>query len=62
MLCLLTGSVGMGYFIYGKKQRKVVPLASGVLLCIFPYFVSNVYLFIGAAAVLFILPFVIKTQ
>ena len=62
MLCVLTSSVGMGYFIYGKKQRKVVPLASGALLCIFPYFVSNLYFFIGAAAVLFVLPFMFKTQ
>jgi len=47
---------------HNKKQRKVVPLASGALLCLFPYFVSNLYLFIGAAVVLFILPFVIRTQ
>jgi len=38
---LLFGSIGLGYFIYGKKQRAVVPLVCGLALMLFPYFVSN---------------------
>ncbi|HEX9879306.1 MAG TPA: hypothetical protein VGB25_03830, partial [Candidatus Binatia bacterium] len=37
----LFGSIGVGYFIYGKKQAQFVPLLSGIFLCVYPYFVSN---------------------
>ena len=35
---LLFGSIGAGYFIYGKKQRAPVPLVCGIALMVFPYF------------------------
>lgn len=60
MLSLLFGSVGIGFFVYGKKQRKIIPLISGILLCGYPYFVSNVYLFLGIGIVLVVLPFFIR--
>ena len=39
---LLFSSVGVGFFLYGKQQRSVVPLVCGLALTIYPYFVSNV--------------------
>ena len=54
------GSVGVGYFIYGKKQAQFVPLLSGIGLCVYPYFVSNIYLNFSLGTVLVILPWVIK--
>ena len=39
---VLFGSIGMGYFIYGKRQSKLVPLCIGIALCIFPYFMTGV--------------------
>jgi hypothetical protein len=50
---VLLGSVGLGFFMYGKKQRRAPHLAVGVLLMVYPYFVSNVALMlvIGAALV-----------
>jgi hypothetical protein len=50
---VLLGSVGLGFFVYGKKQRRAPHLAVGVLLMVYPYFVSNVALMlvIGAALV-----------
>ena len=50
---ILLGSVGLGFFAYGKKQRRTPHLAVGVLLMAYPYFVSNVaaMLIIGAALV-----------
>jgi hypothetical protein len=38
---VLFGSVGLGFLIYGRRQRAVVPLLCGFALMIFPYFVSN---------------------
>jgi hypothetical protein len=47
---VLLGSVGMGFFIYGKKQRRGPHLAVGVLLMVYPYFVSSVSIMLGIAA------------
>ena len=41
---LVFSSIGFGYFIYGKKQKSIVPLLSGIGLMIFPYLVSNIVL------------------
>ena len=41
---LLFGSIGLGYFLYGKKQRSVVPLVCGIALMVYPYFVPNTLL------------------
>jgi hypothetical protein len=53
---LLFGSIGLGFFIYGKKQRAVVPLVCGLALMVFPYFVSNVMLLVGIGVLLMALP------
>jgi hypothetical protein len=39
---LLFSSIGLGFFLYGRKQRAVVPLVCGLVLMIYPYFVPNV--------------------
>ena len=36
---MLFGMIGVGFFMYGKKQRAVVPLFTGVALFVLPYFV-----------------------
>jgi hypothetical protein len=57
---LLFGSIGLGYFIYGKKQRAAVPLVCGLGLMIFPYFVANTILLIGVGAVLIAIPYFLR--
>jgi hypothetical protein len=57
---LLFGSIGLGYFIYGKKQRAVVPLVCGLGLMIFPYFVPNTMLLVGVGAVLIAIPYFLR--
>lgn len=54
---LLFGSVGFGFFIYGKKQQAVVPLVCGVLLMVFPYFVSNTILIVLIGIALMVIPY-----
>jgi hypothetical protein len=38
---IVLGIIGSGYCMYGKKARQPVPLVSGVLLCVFPYFIDS---------------------
>ncbi|HEX9792709.1 MAG TPA: hypothetical protein VGC54_01885 [Planctomycetota bacterium] len=57
---MLFGAIGVGYVMYGKKQRRVVALLCGLLLMFFPYFVHGTYPMIGVGAVLLALPFFIR--
>jgi hypothetical protein len=57
---LLFGSIGLGYFIYGKKQRAVVPLVCGLGLMVFPYFVPNTILLVGIGALLTAIPYFLR--
>ena len=41
---LFIGLIGMGLFIYGKKECNVRCLATGAVMCVFPYFVSSLLL------------------
>ena len=57
---VLFGSIGLGFFVYGKKQHAFVPLLSGIGLMLFPYLISNIYILILGGIVLVAIPFVIK--
>ena len=57
---VLFASIGVGYFIYGKRQQRWTAFISGIALCAFPYFVSNVFLIIFIGIVLMALPYFIK--
>ena len=54
---LLFGSIGIGFFMYGKKQRATVPLVCGIGLMVFPYFVSNVFLLVAFGVALMLTPY-----
>jgi len=38
---VLFGSIGLGYFMYGRKQKATVPLVCGLLLMVYPYVIAN---------------------
>jgi hypothetical protein len=38
---LFWGSVGLGYWIYGKKQRELMPMLGGVAMMAASYLVSS---------------------
>lgn len=57
---MLFGSIGLGFFVYGKRQQMIVPLFTGVALCVFPYFVSNLYMLILVGVALMALPYFVR--
>jgi hypothetical protein len=57
---LLFGSIGLGFLVYGRKQKKVVPLVCGVALMILPYFVSNTILLVALGVVLISIPYFVR--
>lgn len=56
---IVAGAIGMGYFIYGKRQAKYAPMIAGVLLCIYPYFTENLLWLAVIGVVLLAAPFLI---
>ena len=57
---VLFSSIGFGFFIYGKKQRCIMPFISGLALMIYPYFVDTVSLIFGIGIILIALPYFIR--
>jgi len=57
---VLFGSVGIGFFMYGKKQSAVVPLVCGIILMIFPYFIPNTILLVVVGFTLIAFPFFVR--
>lgn len=57
---LLFGSIGFGYFIYGKKQSHAVVRYTGIALMIYPYFIPNNTALIIVGFMLLLLPKYVK--
>lgn len=57
---LLFGAIGTGFFIYGRKQKAIVPLCVGIALCVFPYFIANVYALVLVGVVLMAIPYFVR--
>jgi hypothetical protein len=58
-LGVILGSIGTGYFVYGKKQRKGSAMISGALLCGLPWFISNNLLLVAAGILVAAVPFIV---
>ena len=60
VLGLVFGSLGIGYLIYGRRQRAPVPFAAGIGLLGVTYLFESVITVVIVGLVLAALPFVIK--
>lgn len=56
---MIAGAIGTGYFIYGKRQQRYVPMLAGLMLGIYPFFTNNALLLILIGAALMAAPFMI---
>ncbi len=57
---VLFSSIGLGYFIYGKKQNATIPLVCGLALMIIPYFITSVMVMVLLCAALIAVPYFIR--
>jgi hypothetical protein len=53
---VLFSSVGLGYLIYGRKQKHKVAFYTGICLMAYPYFVSDLLLMIVVGLLLVAAP------
>ena len=49
--------LGYAVFRYGKNVGKVSWIVSGIAMCVFPYFVTNVVAILGISAGLIVIPY-----
>jgi len=56
---IIAGAIGVAYFVYGRRQIKIVPMVAGALLCVFPYFVDSLLWLVLVGVVLMAVPFFI---
>ncbi|WP_336943771.1 amino acid transport protein [Acinetobacter modestus] len=59
-LGVIFGSIGLGYFMYGKKQKMTVPLVCGLVLMIYPYFTESTTLLSVIGVIISILPYFLR--
>jgi len=60
MIGVMAGALGMGYFVYGKKQGMFMPMVCGAALWVHPYLVSGLLLTCLVGIVLLTLPFFVR--
>ncbi|MDQ7003089.1 MAG: hypothetical protein Q9N02_10470 [Ghiorsea sp.] len=57
---LVFGAVGFAFFTYGRKQKAVVPLITGVALMVLPYFTTNITILLCSGLALLAIPYFIR--
>lgn len=57
---VLFGSIGIGYFTYGRKQRHKMASIAGIGLMVFPYFFTSSLLIVIVGLALMFLPYFVK--
>ena len=63
MASLIWGAIGLGFFIYGKRQQAMIPLFGGLLLIAISYFIeSALYMSLAGAALLVGMYYCLKRQ
>ena len=60
LLGFVFNTVGFSFFLYGKKQKRYVVMACGVLLMGYPYILNNTYAIAGTGIVLCAAPVALK--
>ena len=57
---LVFNSVGLGFFVYGKKQQRLVPFVYGLGLLLCPFVVGSVPWLIATGMVLMATPYFVR--
>ncbi|PFG08228.1 MULTISPECIES: hypothetical protein [unclassified Marinobacter] len=56
ILGLIFSSIGIGYFIYGRKQSNIVTRYCGIALVLYPYLVTDTFALVAVGVGLMLVP------
>ncbi|MCU4390444.1 amino acid transport protein [Acinetobacter courvalinii] len=59
-LGVIFSSIGLGYFLYGKKQKMTVPLVCGLVLMFFTYLIESTTLISMIGIILSVIPYFLR--
>ena len=57
---LLFGSIGVGYFIYGRRQGAPMAFICGLLLIGYTWFIDDTLAIVGIGIVLMAIPYFVR--
>ena len=57
---VLFSSIGLGYFLYGRKQRAMVPSLCGIALMGYSYFLNSNLAIVLVGVILAAIPYFIR--
>jgi len=60
MIYVITWAIWAWFLVYGRNEKMVIPTVSWLTLCVYPYFVQNIFSLIIIWLLLTIIPFFIK--
>ena len=60
LMGVIFGAIGLGFFVYGKKQKAIIPLFCGIVLMILPYFIPNIYILILSGIIIVTITYFIR--
>lgn len=55
-LSLLFGSIGFGYYLYGRRRKNMVTRYCGIAMILYPYIANNAWDMLAVCVVLMVLP------
>jgi len=55
-LSMVFSCIGAGYVLYARRQRDPAALIVGIALCVYPYFIANIYAMVAIGAALMLAP------
>lgn len=59
-LGVIFSSIGLGHFLYGKKQKMTVPLVCGLVLMFFTYLIESTALISIMGIILSVIPYFLR--
>jgi hypothetical protein len=55
-LALLFGSIGFGYFMYGRRKQNIVTRYCGIAMILYPYLASSTWEMLAVGFGLMVVP------
>jgi len=60
MVSLLLGMIGLGFVLYARNAKQLIPAAAGVGLMVCPYLIPNMAFLLIVCAALIAAPFFLR--
>jgi len=57
---VLWGGLGYGYYLYGKRAKRVIPLVVGILLMVLPYLIYESTTLVAVSVALCAVPYFVR--